>query len=71
MIRVLPILAAVFALAVTAAPASALEPPTSGPVPIPYPNMASKVHGTQTYGSPDEPTYLRIELENVQITNYQ
>jgi hypothetical protein len=38
MTRVLTILAAVVALGVTAAPASALEPPTTGPVPIPYPN---------------------------------
>jgi hypothetical protein len=38
MTRVLTILAAVVALGVTAAPASALEPPITGPVPIPYPN---------------------------------
>ena len=57
MIRVLPILAAVFALAVTAAPASA----------------ASKVqvHGTATYGDAGEQVYLAIDLENVQITSYQ
>jgi hypothetical protein len=52
MFRVLTIIAAVVALAVTAAPASA----------------ASKVHGAQTSGCPGDETYLSLELENVQIT---
>jgi hypothetical protein len=57
MIRVLPILAAVFALAVTAAPASAgsKEPACDH---------------TWVYADAGE-TYLHLELENVQITSYQ
>jgi hypothetical protein len=56
MFRVLTIIAAVVALAVTATPASA----------------ASKVlQGTRTFGSADDQIYLDIKLENVQITNYQ
>lgn len=54
MIRVLTILAAVVALAVSAAPASAAE---------------SK-HRTATYGDPQTQTYLDLKLETTSITSY-
>ena len=59
MIRVLPILAAVFALAVTAAPASAASKETE-----PHP------HRTWTFGESGE-TYLDIKIENVHVTDYR
>ena len=30
-----------------------------------------EIHGTATYGDAGEQTYLKVELENVQITSYQ
>jgi hypothetical protein len=63
MTRVLTILAAVVALGVTAAPASALEPPTTGPVPIPYPNtglaQTNPPTTQQTAGRPNVTNVIR------------
>jgi hypothetical protein len=64
MTRVLPILTAAFALAVTAAPASAasMEPGRSALfVPIPYP-VTGGLHDNVS-----DQTYMNLEMKNVLI----
>jgi hypothetical protein len=71
MIRVLTTLAAVLALAVTAAPASAasMEPgPSPLFVPIPYP-VTGAAHPKGS--ADDDDTYVIIEMEKALITSYR